>query len=400
MCDAIIETIDDWNLREDVKAFSFDTTPSNTGRVNGVCVLLEARLGRNILYLACRHHIFEIMLEEVFSSCMGLSSGPEIPLFKRFKKFWPNIITDDFNPGINDEYVLTELDSVKNEILLFATEQLNTDHPRDDYRELLELTVIFLGGVPQRGIKFMKPGALHRARFMARLIYGMKMFLFRDSAFRLLARELKGLKELCIFGVKFYITTWFSSRSGISAPKNDLLLARRLLVSGDRISLGALKKLKGHFWYLSEELIGFSFFDDSISVEEKRKMVLGLDNPPVSEDLQKRITLSDHDILVKEIPDFVTRNTKKFFEALSLNSDFLKEDPRTWSDNPIYCELQESVAKLRVTNDTAERGVALIQEYNGLRTKSEEQTQFILQVVAQHHKLLPSITKAAITKQM
>ena len=32
----------------------------------------------------------------------------------------------------------------------------------------------------------------------------------------------------------------------------------------------------------------------------------------------------------------------------------------------------KTVAKLRVTNDTAERGVALTQEYNGLRTKSEK----------------------------
>ena len=49
MCDAIIETIDDWNLR-DVTAFSFDTTASNTGRINGVCVLLEATLS-NIIRL-------------------------------------------------------------------------------------------------------------------------------------------------------------------------------------------------------------------------------------------------------------------------------------------------------------------------------------------------------------
>ena len=78
----------------------------------------------------------------------------------------------------------------------------------------------------------------------------------------------------------------------------------------------------------------------------------------------------------------------------------MKEDPETWSDNPLCCELQQSVAKLRVTTDTAERGVALMQEYNGLRTKVEDHTQFILQVVAQHRQLLPSITKAAITKQM
>src|ERR1043165_4731714 len=164
------------------------------------------------------------------------------------------------------------------------TEQLNTgDHPRDDYRELLKLTVIYLEGVPQRGIKCMKLTAMHRARYMARVIYGMKIFLFRNNAFRLTARELNGLKELCIFGVKLYIRSWLSSRLEISAPKNDLLLERRLLVSGDRISLAALKKLKGHFWYLSEELIGFSFFDDSFSVEEKKKTVLRLDTSPISE---------------------------------------------------------------------------------------------------------------------
>jgi len=63
--------------------------------------------------------------------------APDIPLFKRFKKFWPNISKEDFNLGITDESELTELDSVKTEILSFVTEQLNTDHPRDDYRELL-----------------------------------------------------------------------------------------------------------------------------------------------------------------------------------------------------------------------------------------------------------------------
>ena len=55
-------------------------------------------------------------------------------------------------PGINDEFVLTELDSVMQKILSYATGQLTTDHPRDDYGELLELTVMFLGGVPQEDL--------------------------------------------------------------------------------------------------------------------------------------------------------------------------------------------------------------------------------------------------------
>lgn len=128
---------------------------------------------------------------------------------------------------------------------------------------------------------------------------------------------------------------------------------------------------------------------------------MGLDTPSIFEDPLKRITLFDHKILVKKISDFTSKNTNKFFEAISLNSDFLKENPETQSNNPIYYrELQQSVAKLRITNDTAERGMILIQKNNNLSTKSEEQTQFILRVMAQHRKIFPSITKTAVNKQI
>jgi len=50
--------------------------------------------------------------------------------------------------------------------------------PRDDYRELLELILILYGSCPPRGIPFMRPGALHRARWMARVIYAIVMYLF------------------------------------------------------------------------------------------------------------------------------------------------------------------------------------------------------------------------------
>jgi len=56
--------------------------------------------------------------------------------------------------------------------------QLIMNQPRDDYRELLELTIIYLGGRPSRGMHFMQLGALHRARWMARVIYAIKIRLF------------------------------------------------------------------------------------------------------------------------------------------------------------------------------------------------------------------------------
>ena len=41
---------------------------------------------------------------------------------------------------------------------------------------------------------------------------------------------------------------------------------------------------------------------------------------------------------------------------------------------------------MKVVNDHAERGVALIQEFSGLMTHDESQLQYLLQVVQQHRQ--------------
>jgi len=48
-------------LTEDVVGMSFDTTAANTGHRNGTCVLLEHKIGKDLLWLACRHHILEVL---------------------------------------------------------------------------------------------------------------------------------------------------------------------------------------------------------------------------------------------------------------------------------------------------------------------------------------------------
>ena len=45
---------------------------------------------------------------------------------------------------------------------------------------MVELTLTVLGGQPGAGgFKFRKPGAVHKARFMANVIYATKMFLLQ-----------------------------------------------------------------------------------------------------------------------------------------------------------------------------------------------------------------------------
>jgi len=42
--------------------------------------------GNQLLYFACRHHIFELVIEAVFSVQMKPSGSPDILLFERFLK--------------------------------------------------------------------------------------------------------------------------------------------------------------------------------------------------------------------------------------------------------------------------------------------------------------------------
>jgi len=99
MADVMIEVLSEWGVKNCIKALRFDTTSSKTGRKNGAYVLVDMQLQKEVLYLACRHHIHEILLEEAFSITMGPSNGPGILLFKRFKAFWKNILISNFKPG-------------------------------------------------------------------------------------------------------------------------------------------------------------------------------------------------------------------------------------------------------------------------------------------------------------
>jgi len=69
MSHAMVDSMDEWGLRNRIKGLCFDTTASNTGRNGGVCVLLEENRSRP-LNLACRLQISKIMLEKVLTCMM------------------------------------------------------------------------------------------------------------------------------------------------------------------------------------------------------------------------------------------------------------------------------------------------------------------------------------------
>jgi len=80
-----------------------------------------------------------------------------------------------------------------------------------------------------------------------------------------------------------------------------------------------------------------------------------------------------------------------------LSTSFLKTDPENWNMNADYTVGTEVLKHLQVVNDSAERGVALIEEYNQILTKKENQKQFLLQVVQEHRHCFPNFNKGTLS---
>lgn len=163
---------------------------------------------------------------------------------------------------------------------------------------------------------------MHHARWMAKAIYSLKIFLFR-SEFKLPARETKNLREICIFVVLFYIKAWFTSTSAILAPNQDLKLMQKLVLYQEQnlsVSLAAIKKLFNHLWYLNEDLAVFALFDEDVPAEIKRQMVESMKSQEMTIIIEKRRTADKNSpeiFLNKNMGDFVSKQSLKLFDKFA-----------------------------------------------------------------------------------
>lgn len=394
--DSIYETLEEWNLTDRVKFMSFDTTASNTGIRSGACTLLEERIGRSLVGLACRHHIHELIIAKVYDCLFEPSTGPNIKMFQKFRESFATMEQTKFDSSLIDKELSVILIPYKKDLVSFIHMQLECFQKRDDYKELLILTLLFLGETPKHKFKILAPGALHRARWMAKIIYSLKIYLFRQQ-FELKEEELSSLKQFNLFFTIVYIKNWYTCEVAAAAPLNDLSLLKdiRLYESINKtVSDAAFHSFSNHGWYLSDRLVGLSFFDDKVPVETKAAMVLKLqtDNP----DSLRRIKVEKEQITSQNLPDFTSINTMDLFTALEIETSFLDHKPSKWNTIKAYLEGKNKVKSLKVVNDAAERGIALISTFNDILTNKEDQKQYLLQVVERHRSLYKNTNKSTI----
>lgn len=191
---------------------------------------------------------------------MAESTGPDVTMFKTFKGDWNKLKLERYKSGLRDRYVKTQLKDESLVVLkIWITDQMKKKICRHDYRELLELSMLFLGeSLPdseKRKSIFRSPGAVHHARWMAKAIYALKMFMFREQI-EPTEQQRIGLADVCVFIIRFYLVYWFRCIRAIEAPLQDLTFLRNVYMTrakDEELSDEIVRKFINHLWYLSDE---------------------------------------------------------------------------------------------------------------------------------------------------
>ena len=207
---------------------------------------------------------------------------PYIQQFKEFKeKIWGTFDLENFEKLNVDESAKERADH----IIAFCKEQLSSNEKiRGDYKECLELVLVCLGETPEE-FSFKLPGAVSKTRWMAVLIYGLKIFLFRFEL-KKTAEEIAKLERFATFGCLYYIQHWFHAPIAVNAPKADLDLYHdmfRYKKIDSKVANAVLDKLKLHTWYLNQEYTPLSLFSNLVSNEEKSEIAQKICETPPSE---------------------------------------------------------------------------------------------------------------------
>jgi hypothetical protein len=143
-------------------------------------------------------------------------------------------------------------------------------------------------------------------------------------------------------------------------------------------------------------MIALAFFDRNVSVETKIKMLHAMMNRPADGSASKRRTVDLGKVAELTLPDFVTLSAKQLIDSLMLPTDYLSVSPAEWKDRQDYQAAVHRVQALLVVSDFAERGIALIHDYNSAITTDEEQKQYVLQTVENHRKKFPDSRKSTV----
>ncbi|XP_043196830.1 uncharacterized protein LOC122367621 [Amphibalanus amphitrite] len=248
------------------------------------------------------------------------------------------------------------------------------------------------------------------ARWMAHVIYGIKMFLFRHQLLELgiISKDMHDkLRRFAVFVCLFYVKEWLTCTTAADAAVSDLSRYQDLNVLrrvDPKVAEAAMEVYGRHTWYLTQELVTLALVSSLVDPPTKRRMADVIHEYATEQATATRMDKPDLPTLpteagqVKalELDDFIGPESRTVFGVLGISAGFLRK-PLPWDGDPDFDRPATFVLHLRVTNDTAERGVKLISDFIGHITTSDFELQELLQVVEAHCQRYPDYSKATLS---
>jgi hypothetical protein len=352
--------------------------------------------------------VHELHLKRVVQGVTGQTKEPGVALFRRLKSEWHTMDIDYSNLSRLDYSSLPEwMQEEGMPVLAWALRELEKNTwPREDYRELLRLTIICLGGyIP--GFQFLMPGPDHHARWMSKCLYYLKMKLLLNT-FEMSEEEKTQVEEISRFIVILYVKAWFQCPLPTAAARNDLTflvkMSKYRLVTKPKIAMDLMQSCYRHLWYLVPQTVVFALADPGLTDIQKERMAaklhsLGREKIEGGKPVFPFIDLSGLDDEIPDMSSLVTSDSWLVFDLLDLTGthDWMTIPASLWDNFLGFRKLKEFAENISVCNDVAERGVAIITMFIN-KAQSEEQRQALLQVVEFHRALVTNIKKSSLKK--
>jgi hypothetical protein len=407
IADVTLKLVNEWNCTDRIVNLAFDTTSANTGHLSAACIAIQNRLQRAVLWSGCRHHIGEVLLTHVFNDLkIECSKSPDVMLFTRLRTNWgllPHCSTQSmtFQPGRYSSDAQQLLATLRAEAVARAKQFIQ--FARDDYHEFTELALVFLNAT-QEEVNFHRPGALHKARWMAKVIYSLKIAMSENSIDQLppgtitTRPQVVKIREFVTFVTHIYLQWWLCCKESVDAPWNDIQLFKQLIqyeVVNRDISKSSIQAFQRHLWYLTAEMVPLALFSSKVPVAERQALAESLlkiqPDCPVQNPSNRfgsgwgKPQFPTTINLSTRLCDLVDHDSWFTMFLLQIDSSFLHLPVTDWETTDAYVNSAANLKAVNVVNDAAERGVKLSTDFVDV-ARSDEHFQNVLQVVETNRK--------------
>ncbi|XP_073986719.1 uncharacterized protein [Rhodnius prolixus] len=143
-------------------------------------------------------------------------------------------------------------------------------HPREDYKEFLNLPLLYLGGWNENNFTFRIPGALNQARWMAKALYALKIALFAKQL-NMSQREFKGMKRVVDFTWKEKTSHFVTQKTKTFFELFEIYDVTEYCSDSLRSHVNALKVVNDA---VEREIVLIKKFNESVRDEQQKQFLL------------------------------------------------------------------------------------------------------------------------------